>query len=616
MQTLRQVFALLARNWRPLVSFELIFRSVLALLLVPLLRLPLDWLMALTGRYYLTWENLPAFLVQPPVVVAIVVAVLLLSAFSVFDVSAILLILDQSREDVRVTVPEACSYAIRQAGRAFQPRNALIPLYTLVLVPLLNLGISVGAVRVLAVPEFVQESIYESPALSVASGVGLVLLAFVFFRLVYAFPVFVLEGRGFWASCRRSWLLSRHHLWGDVLAIEGIQVLLDAVLVILVLLGEVAAVAGTRFLSGSRLGLSVFASAVLVLVAGLAVVLLGLNTAVGYSCVIVRYWQHVRALGEEVPDPEPPVSHARHVRATLWRGHGVPAAIAAYCALVVVGSVGLYWLLGDASLVDAIFEPLYSRDVEVTAHRGASNDYPENTMPAFEAAREEGADWCELDVQQTSDGVVFVSHDTNLGRVSGVYENAYNLTWDEVSQLDAGAFKGEEFAGTRYPKLEEVVAWAKDNGMRLNIELKPSGHEPDFEEHVADIIHTAGFVGSCIVTSQNYATVQRLKVVAPDIRTAYVMALAYGDICQLGAADVYSIEETSCSRALVAYVHANGKQVLSWTVDSNDNMQRMISNGVDNLITDDVPLARQAVADSRDVTVVDQLVDQVVGVFG
>ena len=69
---------------------------------------------------------------------------------------------------------------------------------------------------------------------------------------------------------------------------------------------------------------------------------------------------------------------------------------------------------------NANFNIEYVRKMDITAHRGASVKYPENTMAAFVGAKNLGADWIELDVQQTKDKKIVVSHDTNLKRVTGV----------------------------------------------------------------------------------------------------------------------------------------------------------------------------------------------------
>lgn len=158
----------------------------------------------------------------------------------------------------------------------------------------------------------------------------------------------------------------------------------------------------------------------------------------------------------------------------------------------------------------------YVRTMEVTAHRGASARYPENTMAAFEGAKELGADWIELDVQQSRDGQIFVMHDTNFIRTAGVDRNTWEMNYDEIRTLDVGSFFSSRFAGERVPLLSEVIAFAKENGIKLNIEMKPTGHEHEFEQKVAEIIATEKFADQCVVTSQ---------VGSVEIKTIYCFGL-------------------------------------------------------------------------------------------
>lgn len=70
------------------------------------------------------------------------------------------------------------------------------------------------------------------------------------------------------------------------------------------------------------------------------------------------------------------------------------------------------------------------QEIQITAHRGYSEQYPENTMPAFQGAVKIGADCIELDVQQTRDGKIIVMHDSNLKRTTGVDKNI----WETVTR--------------------------------------------------------------------------------------------------------------------------------------------------------------------------------------
>src|SRR5262249_39012972 len=109
--------------------------------------------------------------------------------------------------------------------------------------------------------------------------------------------------------------------------------------------------------------------------------------------------------------------------------------------------------------------------VRVTAHRGHARAAPENTLSAIRKAIESGADYAEVGVQQTADGVVVLLHDRDLKRVAGVSRRLDEMSYDEVRKLDVGSWFDPAFAGERVPTLVEVIHLTRGR-IRLNIELK------------------------------------------------------------------------------------------------------------------------------------------------
>src|SRR5699024_5540598 len=127
----------------------------------------------------------------------------------------------------------------------------------------------------------------------------------------------------------------------------------------------------------------------------------------------------------------------------------------------------------------------------VIAHRGAGAYYPENTMPAVEAAMQMGADVIELGVQLSSDGVRVVFHYVMLDAHADGRGSLSYYTFDELKELDAGSWKGDEFEGTKIPSLEEVLACASGK-IALNIEIKTEavskGHAGVVEQKFVNIV--------------------------------------------------------------------------------------------------------------------------------
>lgn len=109
----------------------------------------------------------------------------------------------------------------------------------------------------------------------------------------------------------------------------------------------------------------------------------------------------------------------------------------------------------------------------VIAHRGSRLRAPENTMPSFMAARDEGAIWLETDVKLTADGIPILMHDDTLDRTTDGRGSVADRTWDEIKALDSGGWFSPAFAGTRVASLAELLDFARMAGMRLNLEIKP-----------------------------------------------------------------------------------------------------------------------------------------------
>lgn len=98
--------------------------------------------------------------------------------------------------------------------------------------------------------------------------------------------------------------------------------------------------------------------------------------------------------------------------------------------------------------------------IVVIAHRGEHRAHPENTLPAFQAAIDAGADFFELDVRTTSDGHLILMHDAKVDRTTNGSGTVRELTFEQIRLLDAGAKFSPQFAGTRVPSFEEALSLA------------------------------------------------------------------------------------------------------------------------------------------------------------
>lgn len=587
MKKIGQVLALLRVNWRTMAGFEILYKIVSWTIFTPLFWGIFNVILNVTGYQYLTKENILSFLCSPLTLLALVLLFVCMAVYTMIDIGAVIFLLDQSAQGKRVHLTQTLRFALPNGLRVFQRKNILVAFVVLFLIPFLNLGVAPGYVSSISVPEFILDFICGYWYLLLPFIMLLVGMSVLLLRWLYAFHYFSLEGCSFREARRKSAALSRNHKGKDLLVLFGVQMTVAVLYFLLIFAGGLLAVGLASLMTRWEWFGIVSSSVVWVFIAVSFLVMSALAVPFSYACISILFYQHKMECGEEMVHVQAsPDRGGKGRRRVIHLLEGVSLAVSVACC-------SFYFYCVYNHKIEIQVE--YAHTMEVTAHRGASRDYPENTMAAFAGAKELGADWVELDVQQSRDGEIFVMHDTSFMRTTGVGKHAWELDYEEIRKLDAGSFFGPEFAGEHIPLLKEVIDYARDSGLKLNIEMKPSGHETDFEKKVADLIAEEQFWNQCVVTSQVYEVLEKIKSCDERIETVYVMSLAYGEINQLTAADHFSIEATSITEKLVASVHGAGKQLYAWTVNTEENINRMIELNVDHIITDDVTLAKECI---------------------
>ncbi len=222
--------------------------------------------------------------------------------------------------------------------------------------------------------------------------------------------------------------------------------------------------------------------------------------------------------------------------------------------------------------------------VDVTAHRGSSSSAPENTLSAIRQAIADQADYAEIDVLETLDGVIIVLHDSDLTRVTGKKLNIWETTFAEVRELDAGSWFSPEFAGEKIPTLEEAIGVARDK-IKLNIEMKFYEHNLRLTERVVSIIRKENFTDQCIITSMNYQELLKVKKLDNRIKTGIIFFEAIGRVVNLET-DLFSISKKKATESFISKARNGKKEVHVWTVNTPEAMEDLIYLGVNNIITD------------------------------
>ena len=574
-------FQLLKRNIKSILLFELFYKLVLTAIFVPILIALLNLAMYMKGVTYLSNENFLGFLVSPTTLLILLLIFIGFAMAMVVEISAIVEAYHASYHKQRITVEQMFAVGFHSSLRIFHIKNLLIFVFVLTIIPITNITIISGYVSSIRLPEFIMEVIVANHFLMFLLLLLLVPLSTIAFRWIFSIHFFVIEKRPYQEARKQSLLINKKRYVQNVLHLILWNIAVMVVVVVAAILGIAAITLVIKIFASSKIALSMSLATTAAVVIFLLTMFAGLTVPITFAFLSANYYQYKFKRGMDINSYQP--SFMRHARFKKI------ATIVLIVACLI-----------DVVYIDMISDKNFSFRVQfldkpmISAHRGDSVTAPENTLKAFESAIEHDADFIELDVQQTKDGVIVVMHDSNLKRTTGLNKNIWEVTYEEIKDLDAGSWFGAQFKGTKIPTLEETLEFCKDEIM-LNIELKPTGYEVDFEKKVVDLVYEKGYEEDCVIASMNYSSLSKVKEYAPDIKTLFVTAVAYGELTNLESADAFSVEAYFATSSLVNRLHEQGKEVYAWTVNSEDSIQSMIDVGVDNIITDNPVLARELI---------------------
>lgn len=581
---------ILFKNFKSVIKFEFFFKLLTSIIFIPLFLNIFKLIMKVTGYSYLTLENVFSFLTNPIVAILIILFLLLVGFYSIFDIGTIIILLDVSKQDKKIELRDAVNLSFKKSLNLFKIKNFSLVIYILFLIPFLNLGTGSSVISTIKIPEFISDFIYQNTLLSVIYGIVIIVLGIIAFQRLYAIHYYFLEDKSFKEAKEYSKSLIKNKMISDGVRILLFQFISTILFLIILGIGILLIILFSKLFKWIKIIESILISVVVFFAFILIGIYLILNTTFMYLIISYLFYKNKEEKKESIKH-----INVRKMEKTITKSKWNNLKYGFAMVSIICLSFFIYGVINDEYNLNIE----YVRNMEITAHRGASVMYPENTMSAFVGAKELDADWIELDVQQTKDGKIIVSHDTNFKRITGVDLNSYDAIYDDILKLDAGSFKDSKFKDERIPLLEDVIKWAKDNFIKLNIELKPTGNEVDFEKMVIDIVKDYHFLDDCVLTSQNYEVLENIKNIDSNIKTVYVMSFAFGDILKLDKADHYSVEASSITKKMVSDVHNSGKQIYAWTVNSEESITKMIELNVDNIITDDISLGKKLVLQSK-----------------
>ncbi|SEH59860.1 glycerophosphoryl diester phosphodiesterase [Rheinheimera pacifica] len=219
--------------------------------------------------------------------------------------------------------------------------------------------------------------------------------------------------------------------------------------------------------------------------------------------------------------------------------------------------------------------------MQIIAHRGASGEYPENTLLAIEQAITQGADAIEIDVFAVQ-GELIVIHDHHLARTTNGTGSIYQYSIEQLMQLDAGR-------GERIPTLRQVLQLLQNTRLWLNIELKGENTVAPLLALLDKAKQELQFDSQrLLISSFNHHLLAALKLAQPELKLGALTAslpLDYAAFAQQLQAHSVNCDVSFINQAFVDDAKARGLKVYVYTVDQADDLSRLQQYGVDGIFS-------------------------------
>ena len=582
---------LLTYNIKTLIKFELLYKLLTLILLKPLFSFLFKTIMKINGFNYLTLENISSFLSKPSTIIMILFFLLFLMIYVLYEAISIIVIIDASSQRRKITLKESNIISLKKSLKILRFNNIGLIIFILFIIPFINIGVSSSYLSVIKIPEYIMDYIKSNPLYFVIYILFMVLLFYKFFNWIYSINYMVIENVSFRKARKLSSDLNKESSIKDFLKLLFIEALQYLSYAIFIGFGIFLIVLIHKLINGYLIINSILTTIIWIFLAISFILFNLISIPISYAAISHLYYVHKIDKDGEIKHISFKEQDIGSVKKEKRKSKLNVIKYALIFIILVSGTIFTYGVNKGSFSLDINKKV----DISLTAHRGASKFYPENTLSAFIGAKKEGADVIELDVQATKDNVIVVIHDSNLKRLMGINKNIWEVDYDEIKDLDYGSHFSNKYSDEKIMLLTEVIDWAIINNMKLNIEIKPTGHEKNIEKDVADIINDKEFVDNCVVTSGKYETISKVKKYNKDIKTIYVMSIAYGDVLELKDVDGYSIESTNITRKLVKKIHKHNKEIYAWTVNSSSNITKMVKLGVDSIVTDDIRYTKKEI---------------------
>lgn len=229
---------------------------------------------------------------------------------------------------------------------------------------------------------------------------------------------------------------------------------------------------------------------------------------------------------------------------------------------------------------------------QIIAHRGASYYAPESTQAAIELAAAQGAKWIEVDLQLTQDDNIVIMHNSTVNKRTNGKGKIIKLNKDDITQLDAGSWHSEKYAGQKVLSLEELIKLVERLNINVNLEIKTlAGRNIKTAMVVANLLKQYWPEKKPLPLVSSYSTnaIETMLQLFPEVPRAVIVGewnSYWAQVVILLKCVSINADRRVINEASLADMRKTGKKILIHTVNGLKSAVDFIKMGVDGIFTD------------------------------
>ncbi|MBC1977427.1 glycerophosphodiester phosphodiesterase [Listeria marthii] len=554
MNDLKASFKVLYQFKTDYLKVTLLLTILQAFVIGPFIYYFFFFILRVIGVPGITDANLGEVFSSPVAVVMLLILALLILLFVYYELGFFIMMAIYQLRGESYTVFKIIQRLNVKAKYFLSYQAIYFLLYFFLLLPIAGLSLPITITENLYLPHFITDELMKTTMGTWLYAIAIALIFYISARLVFALPYFI-EDKSLKISgaIRKSWKYPQKQLF---------FMLLKWVLIIIAI-GFLVSIIATIIMLPLLL-VEKITPGIAVLLAGVTLTIL---QVIGFFVAGIFQGIIAQLLVKNAFDLD---GQSASVSRSQFP-HKKRFVIAGIIVFLIFSSFNIY----------AVNATLYEPNTKIIAHRGDTMNAVENTVEAIESAAKAGADYSEIDIQETKDHQFVVFHDMTLRRLAGSSKRVADMTLKELQQtkVTSGDYS------SHIASFDEIIQTAKKNKIDLLVEVKLHGGESsDMVERLVALLKKEKVTDKYLVQSLNQPVMEKIEQADPTLKTGIILALNIGNLPKTSA-DFIVLEDFSINKRLLTQAKQNNKMVFVWTVNKEKLMQMYLRKNVDGIIT-------------------------------